>query len=173
MDVISAEAQTGLRGTADSPENRDGAGAVLGKWRDKEVEVETERGPKEVRKRKRGKVRMTARCSALLVPTPLGREAPLPVSFDNDTEMPVAPQLPLYTWMQEPTAAAAILCHSLFIDLPAIETWAESCHITPETVSAGLSMETGSELELIGSLGFLKKQQKHASQLFSTQLFDF
>lgn len=30
MDVISAEAQTGLRGTADSPENRDGDGAVLG-----------------------------------------------------------------------------------------------------------------------------------------------
>lgn len=33
MDVISAEAQTGLWGTADSPESRDGdrAGAGLGK----------------------------------------------------------------------------------------------------------------------------------------------
>ncbi len=30
MDVISAEAQTGLRGTADSPENRDGDERALG-----------------------------------------------------------------------------------------------------------------------------------------------
>lgn len=30
MDVISVEAQTGLQGTADSPENGDGDGAVSG-----------------------------------------------------------------------------------------------------------------------------------------------
>lgn len=89
------------------------------RWRDGERES-PERGLVEVRRRK--KVRMTARCSAVLGPSPLGRAAPLPVSFDNDTEMPVAPQLPLYTWMQEPTAVAAILCQSLFIDLPATET---------------------------------------------------
>lgn len=38
---------------------------------------------------------MTARRSAALVPSALGRTAPPPVSFDNDTQMPVAPQLPL------------------------------------------------------------------------------
>lgn len=86
------------------------------RWRD------CERGTIHVRKRKRRKVRMTVRCLALHVPMPLRRAAPLSVSFDNATEMPDAPQLPLYTCMQEPTAAAAILCHSLFIDLPAIET---------------------------------------------------
>lgn len=69
---------------------------------------------------------MTVRCSALAVPSPLGRAVPLPVSFDNETEMPIAPQLPLYTWMQEPTAVAAIFCQSLFIDLPAIETCAKA-----------------------------------------------
>lgn len=51
---------------------------------------------------------------------PWGGSAPLPVSLDN--EMPVAPRLPLHTWMQEPTAAATILCQSLFMDLPAILT---------------------------------------------------
>lgn len=63
---------------------------------------------------------MTARRSAALVPSALGRSAPLPVSFDN--QMPVATQLPLHTRMQEPTAAAATLCQSLFMDLPAIPT---------------------------------------------------
>lgn len=81
-----------------------------------------ERGPMELRKRRRTNDRMTVGCSAMLMLSSLGRVAPLSVSFDNETEMPVAPQLPLYTWMQERTAAAAILCQGLFIDLPAIET---------------------------------------------------
>lgn len=69
---------------------------------------------------KENKEESNARRSAALVPSALGGSAPLPVSFDN--EMPVAPQLPLHTWMQEPTAAATILCQSLFMDLPAILT---------------------------------------------------
>lgn len=72
------------------------------------------------RSEKENKEESNARRSAALVPSALGGSAPLPVSFDN--EMPVAPQLPLHTWMQEPTAAATILCQSLFMDLPAILT---------------------------------------------------
>lgn len=84
MDVISAEAQTGLWGIVDSPKSRDGDGAVSQRFRDGE-----EKGPMKVRKRKRKKktVRFTARCSVLLVLSPLGRAAPLPVSFDNETDM--------------------------------------------------------------------------------------
>lgn len=73
MDVISAEAQTGLRGAADSPENRDGDGALRGEM----GEIRRRRNSKErqfftrevggIRNRKNGrgkrwKVRMTVRC---------------------------------------------------------------------------------------------------------------
>lgn len=71
-------------------------------------------------KKKREEEPMAARCSALPGPSPLGSTASLHVSVDNETEMPVAPQLPLYT-LQVPTAATAIWCHGLFTDLPAIE----------------------------------------------------
>lgn len=72
---------------------------------------------------------MTARCSALFVLSPLGREAPPPVSFDNKKEMPVAPQLPPYTWMQEPTAVGAISCQSLFTHLLATERTELPCNL--------------------------------------------
>lgn len=46
--------------------------------------------------------------------------------------------------MREPTAVAAILCQSLFIDLPAIETWVESHHINPsDCIKTGLGIENG------------------------------
>lgn len=72
----------------------------------------------EVREReKKGKERLRD-----VQPSPAGRAAPPPVSSDKDAEMPVAPRLPPCTWMQEPSAVAAILCQGLFIDLPATET---------------------------------------------------
>lgn len=76
-----------------------GSEGEIRRWRDIEGEREREFPEKEEESKND--------CE-MFSPLALGRAAPLPVSFDNDTQMPVAPELPPYTWsLQLPFCAKA------------------------------------------------------------------
>lgn len=127
-------------------------------------DLETRRRREDPQKWERAGEKNPAKCSARVVLWPPGRAAPLPVSFDNETDVPVAPRLPPYTWMWAPTAVAAILCQSLFTDLPAIETWAEGQETSAAAHRPVPGLRTGSDLDSI------KMENVHFSNEESSKL---